>query len=152
MKFKVIENASITAWFEHIKVRHIVDLMPGNKVVTQELPRIVPTSGREIVKQGAGSGRRDGDVTRSDAVVVGQGSSPEPRTRSSSCDSVPSNYSAGYAISESSEESQPDPAEFHRDMKSTESSGVKPATEQPRDSSSSARPSSKSSSNKNKNK
>ena len=48
LTFKCVENASITAWFEHIKVRDIDDLLPGNKLITQEVPRIVPTSGREV--------------------------------------------------------------------------------------------------------
>ena len=111
VKFKIIENASITAWFEHIKIHDINDLKPGNRFVVQEIPRLVPTSGREIVKQGV--------------VVVGQGSSSEPRARSSSCDSVSSGYSVG-ALSESSIESQPDPAELYQDLQKNTDSGSSP--------------------------
>jgi hypothetical protein len=50
LKFKPIENASIVRHFEHIRVSNVDELKgSGKKLITQEVPALVPSSGRESV-------------------------------------------------------------------------------------------------------
>jgi hypothetical protein len=72
LRFKIVENASVERWFEHIRVSNVDDLHPRKRTVTMEVDAIETTSGRELEAQQG---------------VVDGGSLPPSRARTASGDS-----------------------------------------------------------------